>query len=688
MTKLKTKRRGGARVARRPVPRAALSSLPAHVWSPVAREWLASASLLLLALVTYFPALAGTFLWDDDAHVTAPALRSLAGLWRIWTDPFATQQYYPLTHSVFWLEYRLWGADPVGYHVVNVVLHVTSALLLRRILVRLGVPGAWLAAAIFVVHPVHVESVAWITELKNTLSGVFYLAALLVYLRFDPPGSRSEPGTTRPARAWRAYALAFGLFVCALLSKTTTVSLPAAILLIVWWKMGRVEWRRHVLPLVPFFLVGAAFGLTTAWIELRVVGAEGAAFAFTAVERLLIAGRAVWFYAGKLLWPDPLIFIYPRWTIDRSVWWQYLFPLAAIAALGALAVARSRIGRGPLAAALFFGGTLVPALGFFNVYPFMYSFVADHFQYLASLGLIVLGVAVITTWLDRARPEWKQAGRVVAVVLVAVLAVLSWRQAHLYADVETLYRDVIARNPSGSMAYVNLGSAYARQGRNADAIDVLSALLAHPPDPPTVQSELAIAHAHYEIGRAHAAQGRLEEAIADYRAALAGYQALPGASGSAAKAYQMLGVAYVGVGRYAEAITALNAALAIEPGLADVHYNLGVAHAALGELPSAASAYRAAIAIQADYPEAYNNLGLVYGKMGRIPAAIAAYRTAIDLRPDFAAAYNNLGSAYAAEGKNDEAIAAWTSAVRSDANGAAGRAARANLDTTRARLRR
>jgi tetratricopeptide (TPR) repeat protein len=318
----------------------------------------------------------------------------------------------------------------------------------------------------------------------------------------------------------------------------------------------------------------------------------------------------------------------------------------------------------------------------------MYSFVADHFQYLASLGLIVLGVAVITTWLDRARPEWKPAGRVAGAALVAVLAVLSWRQAHLYVDLETLYRDVIARNPSGSMAYVNLGSAYARQGRNADAIDVLSALLAHPPDPPTVQSKLAIAHAHYEIGRAHAAQGRLEEAIADYRAALADYQALPGAGGSAAKAYQMLGVAYIGVGRYAEAITALNAALAVEPGLAEVHYNLGVAHAALGELPSAASAYRAAIAIQPDYPEAYNNLGLVYGKMGRIPAAIAAYRTAIGLRPDFAAAYNNLGSAYAAEGNNDEAIAAWTRAVRSDANGAAGRAARANLDTTRARLSR
>ena len=162
------------------------------------RALIAGGFLLLVTLVTYLPAIDGTFIWDDDGHVTAPELRSPTGLWRIWADPRATQQYYPLTHSAFWLAYQLWGVHPVGYHLVNVVLHGLGALLLWRILARLAVPGAWLGAAIFALHPVHVESVAWITELKNTLSGVCYLGALLVYLSFDPPG---VPATgARPTR--------------------------------------------------------------------------------------------------------------------------------------------------------------------------------------------------------------------------------------------------------------------------------------------------------------------------------------------------------------------------------------------------------------------------------------------------------------------------------------------------------
>ncbi|HEV2055363.1 MAG TPA: hypothetical protein VGV06_09340 [Methylomirabilota bacterium] len=221
----------------------------------------------LLLLVTYLPALDGKFIWDDDAHVTTLSLRSLTGFWRIWTDPRATQQYYPLTHSAFWLEYQLWGVNPVGYHLVNVVLHVLGALLLWWILERLAVPGAWLGAAIFALHPVHVESVAWITELKNTLSGVFYLGALLGYLSFDPPGAPAPvPGGKRgvkDARDWWPYSVALVLFVCALLSKTVTASLPAAILLIIWWKEGRLGWRRRVVPLVPYFVIGATLGLAT-----------------------------------------------------------------------------------------------------------------------------------------------------------------------------------------------------------------------------------------------------------------------------------------------------------------------------------------------------------------------------------------------------------------------------------------
>ena len=239
-------------------------------------------------------------LWDDNAHITRGDLRSAAGLWRIWFDLGATQQYYPLIHSAFWLQHKIWGDDTRGYHLVNIVLHALSSFLLALILRRLAVPGACLAAVIFAMHPVHVESVAWITEMKNTLSGVLYLSSALAYLRFDE------------RRQKRMYATAMALFVPALLSKTVAATLPAALLVVFWWRRGRLHWRRDVLPLAPWFALSAAAGLLTAWVERTLIGAEGAAFQFTLIERVLIAGRAVWFYLGKLLWPANLIFIYPR----------------------------------------------------------------------------------------------------------------------------------------------------------------------------------------------------------------------------------------------------------------------------------------------------------------------------------------------------------------------------------------
>ena len=273
----------------------------------------------------------------------------------------------------------------MGYHLVNIILHCVSAALLFRLLRRLKVPGAHLAAAIFALHPVQVESVAWISELKNTLSTPCYLAAMLAYLRFDR--TRDKP--------W--YFLALLCFALALSSKTVTATLPAAMLLIFWWQRGGLGWRRDVLPLLPFFAFGSIAGCLTAWAE-RKLGAEGRLFDFGLLERFLIAGRVVWFYLAKLLWPVDLIFIYPRWQVSERVSWQYLFPLAAAGLLWMLWRLRQR-ARAPLAAALFFGGTLFPVLGFFNVYPFRFSWVADHFQYLAGVGVIVPAATLITAFL-------------------------------------------------------------------------------------------------------------------------------------------------------------------------------------------------------------------------------------------------------------------------------------------------
>ncbi len=268
--------------------------------------------LLGLTFAIYAPVINGQFLWDDDAHATRPELRSVEGLGRIWFDVGATQQYYPLLHSVFWIEHRAWGNATTGYHVVNILLHVSSAFLLYLILGRLKIPGALTAAAIFAAHPVHVESVAWIAEQKNTLSTVFYLAAMHWYLRFDEE--------RRPA--W--YAAASTLFVLGLLTKTVVATLAGALLVIVWWQRGRISVRRDVLPLAPWFALGAAMGIATASIETRLLGAEGTEFTWTLFQRAVLAGRVIWFYLAKLFWPFDLAFVYPRWEI-APVWPQAVF---------------------------------------------------------------------------------------------------------------------------------------------------------------------------------------------------------------------------------------------------------------------------------------------------------------------------------------------------------------------------
>jgi hypothetical protein len=250
----------------------------------------AASGLLLFAavLIAYLPALNGGLLWDDGAHVTRPELQSFQGLWRIWSDLWATQQYYPVLHTAFWIEHRLWGDSVLGYHLANLALHAAAALLLLMILRRLAIPGAWLAALIFALHPVCVESVAWITEQKNTLSAVFYLASALVYLEFDETRRRSS------------YLLALGLFVLALLSKTVTATLPAAMLVVLWWRRGRLSWKHDALPLAPWFALGTVAGLFTAWVESEVIGAKGADFALTLIGRCLVAGRVIWFYLSKI----------------------------------------------------------------------------------------------------------------------------------------------------------------------------------------------------------------------------------------------------------------------------------------------------------------------------------------------------------------------------------------------------
>lgn len=637
---------------------------------------------MLATFAVYQPAWTGTLLWDDAQHLTRPELRSFDGLRRAWFEPGATQQYYPLLHTAFWLQHRLWGDATFGYHLVNILLHGCSAFLLGLVLRRLAIPGAWFAAAIFALHPVHVESVAWMTELKNTLSGTFGLAAVLLYLDFDE--------SRRPDRLWAALAL----FLLALLSKTVTAMLPVVLLVVLWWKRGAVSWRRDVLPLAPFLATGAAAGLATAWVERSIIGATGTEYDFTPVERGLIAGRAMWFYLGKLAWPADLIFIYPRWEVNQAVWWQYLYPLAGGVALGLGWMVRRRT-RTPLAVLLAFLAALFPVLGFFNVYPFRFSFVADHFQYLASIPIITLFAASVTTLLARLRA----AGLVKAAVpaaIVVVLGSLTFRESHEYANETTLYQATLRDNPSCWLAHVNLGKAAYDSGTSDldDAVEHFKSAILLKPD---------LREAHFDLGLAYHRMGRLEDAVASYEEAV---RLSPGI----AETYWNLCTALRTLDRIAEARKACDEAVRLEPdsiharfGLcvtlhvageleealacleraarlapaeAEVFYEKASVLQELGRKDEAAAAYRETLRLSPGSPAALANLGFILYEQGRTEEAMRLYGQALGLNPRYAPASYYLGIALQAEGRLDEAVEQYRRVLAIDPSDAA---AHANL---------
>jgi tetratricopeptide (TPR) repeat protein len=593
-------------------------------------RWLVVLGLALILLTTvfiYLPAMNGARLWDDPGHITRPDLQSLAGLYRIWFDVGATQQYYPLLHTAFWVEHKLWGDAMLGYHLINVMWHLLAVVLVYAILMRLRIPGALLAAAIFAVHPVMVESVAWVTEQKNTMSAVFYLSAMLTYLKFDESRHRTH------------YLIAFGLFVLGLMTKTVTATLPAALLVIFWWQRGTIAWR-DVGPLLLFFVLGAAAGVLTAWIERKLIGAEGAGYEMTLIERSLLAGRVVWFYLSKLFWPTNLVFIYPRWTIDPKVWWQWMFPVATLGTCWLLWALRRKT-RGPLAGWLLFVGTLFPVMGFLNVFPFVFSFVADHFQYLASLGMISLAAAGIALVVARLPRALQPLGLAASVLLICTLAALSRQQAYMYTDQVTLYRTTLERNPDCWMAHNNLGELIAPVNQ-AEAIAHYQTALRLRPDYP---------EAHNNLGHELTKQNRFPEAIRHLEQSVR-------AKDDYYVAHNNLGIALYGVGRSSEARKEFETALKLNPKDADSHANYGNILSHSGDMESAISHYEEAVRIRPAFVAVHYRLGEVFRQRGQLPKAIDHYRAALQHQPDFVEIYVDLVPALVGVGKSTEAAVA------------------------------
>jgi protein O-mannosyl-transferase len=526
------------------------------------QAWATGTLLISMAVVVYWPALNGGYVLDDDDYlINNVHLRSLDGLGQIWFHASELPDHYSLTYTTFWLEYHLWGLEPLGYHVVNLMLHAASALLLWRLLIVLRVPGAWVAAAIFAVHPVCVESVAWVAERKNVLSMLLSLASTLCYLRFEPADETIDQTVAGHARrTW--YACSIFLFAAAIFSKAAVVMMPAVLVVIYWWKRGRID-RRIVVALVPLFLLAFVMALVTIHVEATQNGAQGTEWSFSLVERLIIAGQAVWFYLGKLIWPHPLSFVYRRWGIDSSASWQLLYLAAAVGIFGNVWLARHRIGRGPTAAAAIYVIALFPVLGIFNIAFMRYSFVADHFQYHAAAAIAALVGAGIWRVFPTTRHVVSR-GAAVAVVL-GLLMVLSREHSALFADPIALYTDTIEKNPGCWMAHFNLGNALVQAGRNQDAAVQFAA---------TVKLRPECAEAHNNLGKCLAASGQRTSAIHEF------------------------------------AVT-----VALLPENAGAHYNLAGLQFESGLFSEAAEHYRIAVRKNPEWMEAWMNLAVAYSQL-------------------------------------------------------------------------
>jgi tetratricopeptide (TPR) repeat protein len=589
------------------------------------RDWVLGAILIVSVFLAYLPVWSAGYVWDDRLVLTAnPVIVGPLGLKEIWTTGAA--DICPLTLTTFWFEHALWGLNPLPYHLVNVLLHSACAVVLWQLLKSLRVPGAWFGAALWALHPVEVESVAWITEMKNTESGLFYLLSIFFFVR-SRSGSRPEKRM--------AYVLMLLFAAMAMASKSSTVILPVVLCLCAWWMEGRWNWRR-LIELVPVFLMSVVTGVFSLWSQgLRMATASETAAIPTWAERLATAGHAVWFYLSKLLWPYPLITIYPRWQVDSSAAISYLPFLAVLLILLILWLNRASWARLWFFAFAYFLVALFPVLGFIDLGYFNNAQVADHFQYLASmvpLALLGAGMVAGADHFLRVQPGLRP---LLAVVLLSVLGILSWRQAGIYHDEVTLWSFVIARNPTCWIAYDNLGNALAQRGEIEAGMAQLQKALELGPDNPVC------ATLHCDLGNILLQKGEISNATDQYRVALA-------IKPNYAAAHGNLGNALLQLGEPDDAIPELQRAIALQPDYAAAHYNLGNAFARTLQLDEAVDEYRKALVLMPSLIGAHHNLGEILLRKGNVNGAILEFEKIVQLNPGDRRAQADLFDARAA----------------------------------------
>jgi protein O-mannosyl-transferase len=516
----------------------------------------------------------GGFVWDDGIYITGnPLVKASDGLRRFWftTEAF---DYYPITWSLWWLEWRRWGEAATGYHVLSVLLHAVNAVLVWLVLRRLDIPGAWFAAVVFAIHPVNVASVAWISEQKNTLAMLFCALTVLFYLRFDQEDDR----------VWYVFSLA--AFILALLSKSAVVMLPMVLLACVWWVRRTVR-VTDLLRTAPFFLLSFILGLVTIWFQNNRVLLGHPARSDSLMSRIVGSASALWFYVYKAILPVKLTAIYPKWNIDSSSWLSYLPVLVLAACFATFYLNRRSWGRPWLFAFGCFVIMLFPVLGFFDQSFYQYSLVADHWQYFSIIAVIALAIGG-GIWVYRRSGTFSRYSIcVIWSSLILSLGCATWSRTHVYANSEALWRDVIAKNPNAWSAHVNLGNAFLQVGKIQDAVVEYEAAL---------KIEPFLAEPHNNLGTILIRSGQLPEAIAHYEQALRIKLDYP-------EAQNNLGLALMGAGEFAAAVQHLKAAIQLNPNYGEARYNLAVILANQGKTDEAISQLGLAVEVEPDRQE-------------------------------------------------------------------------------------
>jgi protein O-mannosyl-transferase len=627
--------------------------------APPLKEVFGAAIIFLAAWCCYYPSLSGGFLWDDDRLLTeSRIIKSSDGLQRIWCTNEAAD-FWAATNSLLWTEWRLWGMDPVGYRVTNVITHVAAALLIWAILRRLSIPGAFLAAIIFAVHPVNVESVAWITQQDSTLALLFFLLSILWYLKGMQQATDAFPWRTVETSAAASgvihpssfiphpssfYWLSLAAFVLAMLGKGSAAVLPVVLLGIAWWQR-RLTFK-EVRRMLPFFAVAAALTATNIWFQTHGAEVEYRSLGF--FDRVLGAGGVIWFYVYKAVLPIDLAFIYPQWAIraDSLLWWLPL--LAALAVTAVLWVNREGWGRPFLFAWGFFCVSLLPVMGFTDVEYMECSLVANHYQYIAIIGVIALAAAGWSAWHGRLPGRIGWAGGVVPAMLVLACMVLSWQQNWLFSDPMLVYRASLKTSPRSCIVYNNLGTEARKDGQLDEAAAYFRKAVELNPDYLAARNNLAVVL--NSMRQTQDAIDLLQRVLVekpDY-----------------AEALSNLGAALVAAGRPEEAVEYIERAVRAKPDYAKAHYNLGIALSKVGRQSEAVEHFQRAVALKPDYAEAHNSLGVLLGQTGRRGEAIEHFQQALLYDPKMYLAENNLANTLSSAGKGDEAVEHYERALR------------------------